>query len=86
MIGRYFKKMDKAYIKTRSSRGMTMAEMLVTVAIIGILMGVGFIAVVNYQRSLAQLERDGVAKEIFIAAQNHLTMARGEGYYQQTSH
>ena len=66
--------------RLRSSAGMTMAEMLITVAIIIILMAVGFITLFNYQRSLAQIERDGYAKEIFIAAQNHLSMARGEGY------
>ena len=59
---------------------MTMAEMLTVVAIIVILAGVAFIALFNYQRSLAQLERDNIAKEIFIAAQNHLTMAKGEAY------
>ena len=59
---------------------MTVAEMLVTVMIILILCGVGFIALSAYQRSMAQIQRDGYAKEIFIAAQNHLTMAKGEGY------
>ena len=57
-----------------------MAEMLITVAIIAVLAGVVFIAVAQHQRSLAQLERDGIAKEIFVAAQNHLTMAENEGY------
>ncbi len=59
---------------------MTLAEMLVVIAIIGILSGVAFVAVYNHQRSLGQLERDGIAKEIFVAAQNHLTIAYGEGY------
>ncbi len=54
--------------------------MLIVVAIIAVLGGLAFIAVYNYQRSLGQLERDGIAKEIFVAAQNHLTMAYGEGY------
>lgn len=59
---------------------MTMAEMLIVVAIIAVLGGVAFISVWNHQRSLGQLERDGIAKEIFVAAQNHLTAAFGEGY------
>lgn len=79
------KKVNMAGDKLTDRRGMTMAEMLVTVAIIIILCGVAFIAVVAYQRSLAQVQRDGYAKEIFIAAQNHLTMARGEGYLDITS-
>ena len=67
-----------------SSRGMTMAELLVVTAIIAILGGVSFIGVWNYQRSLGQVERDGIAKEIFVAAQNHLTSAQGEGYFGST--
>lgn len=66
--------------KLRDSRGMTMAELLIVVAIILVLAAVVFIAIIQHQRSLAQLERDTIAKEIFIAAQNHLTAAEGEGY------
>ena len=61
-----------------------MAEMLIVVAIIAVLGGVSFIAVWNYQRSLGQLERDNIAKEIFVAAQNHLTAVYGEGYLEVT--
>ncbi len=64
----------------RNMRGATMAELLIVVGIILALAGVSFIAVWTYQRSLGQLERDGIAKEIFVAAQNHLTAAYGEGY------
>lgn len=66
--------------KIGSRQGMTMAEMLTVVAIIIILAGVAFIAIMNYQRSMALLERNTIAKELFIAAQNHLTVARGENY------
>ena len=66
-------------MKCRKSRGFTLAETLIAVAIVLVLMGVAFIAVQNYQRSLRQLEYDGIAKEIFIAAQNHLTLADGQG-------
>ena len=66
--------------KLASKRGMTMAEMLITVAIIIILSAVTFISLISLQRLLALKQRDGVAKEIFICAQNHLTMAKGEGY------
>ena len=57
-----------------------MAEVLIVIAIIAVLTAVAFIAVNSHQRSLGQLERDGIAKEIFVAAQNHLTVAYGEGY------
>ena len=66
--------------RTKRNKGFTLAETLIVVAIITILSGVSFIAVQNHLRSLAQLERDGIAKEIFVAAQNHLTMAEHEGY------
>lgn len=68
----------------RKRSGFTMAEMLIVVAIIAVLGAVSFVAVTRYQRSLAQLERDGIAKEIFVAAQNHLTMAENEGYLGNT--
>lgn len=57
-----------------------MAELLIVVAIITALAGVSFIMVNRYQRSLTQLERNEIAKEIFVAAQNHLTMAESQGY------
>jgi len=66
--------------KNRRNLGFTMAELLVVVAIIMILASVSFIAVQRYQRSMAQLERNAVAKELFVAAQNHLTMAEGQSY------
>lgn len=73
-------KMKQAWVRLKETLGMTMVEILVVVAIISILGGVTGVAVWRYQRSLAQLERDGIAKEIFVAAQNHLTAVKGEGY------
>ncbi len=53
---------------------------MMAVAILTILAGVSFVGVNRYMRSMALLERNGIAKEIFVAAQNHLTMAQGQGY------
>ena len=62
--------------------GFTMAEMLIVIAIIGVLAAVSFIAVQAHQKSMTQLQYDAIAKEIFVAAQNHLTLARSENYGQ----
>ena len=66
--------------KSNYTRGFTLAETLIVVAITVVLFGVAFVAVLNHMRSLAQLERDTIAKEILIAAQNHLTSAESQGY------
>ena len=66
--------------RKRRYAGFTVAEMLIIVAIIGVLAGVSFVAVQNYQKSTTQLQYDAIAKEIFVAAQNHLTLAKSENY------
>lgn len=65
--------------KSRKRGGFTLAEMLIVVGIIVVLMGVSFVAVQSYQSSSTRLEFDTIAKEIFIAAQNHLTEAESQG-------
>ena len=69
----------------RSTSGFTMMEVLVVGSIIIILAAVAFIAVQNHQRSMKQLELDKTAREIFIAAQNHLTMAESMGRLEKFS-
>ena len=66
--------------KKCENKGFSLAEMMMAVAIIGILAGVSFISVASYLRSMALLERDGIAKEIYVAAQNHLTMLESQNY------
>lgn len=68
----------------KNRRGFTLAETLMTVAILVILFGLIFIGVIYYLRIMAQVERDGIAKEIFVSAQNHLTMAESQGYLGRT--
>lgn len=69
-------------------QGFTLAELLIVVAIIGILAAFGFVGIFQYQKSLHQKELDDTAQEIFVAAQNHLTVSRASGewdaYYQMT--
>ena len=69
--------------RTRRNKGFSLAELLIVVAIVVILAAVAFIAVSRYQRSTKRMELDGIAKEIFIAAQNHLSMADSQGLLAQ---
>ena len=55
------------------------------VAIVVVLAAVSFIAVYAYQRSMYQLEYDGIAREIFFTAQNHLTLADSQGLVKNNS-
>ena len=66
--------------KMRAKKGFTLMEALGVVALIGILSAVTILIVVDYLRSTTKLEYDGYAKSIFVAAQNHLTMAEHEGF------
>ncbi|MBQ9544899.1 MAG: type II secretion system protein [Clostridia bacterium] len=70
--------------KNRREKGFTLAEALLTVAIVLILAAVVFVAVHTYLRSMTKLEYDAFAKEIFVAAQNHLSMAESQGYLGRT--
>lgn len=71
--------MTNAIKKRLNRKGFTLAEVLITVAIILILAGVTFVSVAQYQKNLRLMEMDGTAKEIFIAAQNHLSVAKASG-------
>ena len=66
--------------KLFNRKGFSLAELLIVVAIIVVLMGVGFVSIITHLRNLQQVENDGQAKEIFVAAQNHLAMAESQGY------
>ena len=65
---------------SKGNKGFSLAEMMLVVAITGILATVGIFSLTHYLRVLKHLEYDETAKEIFIAAQNHLSMANNEGY------
>ena len=63
----------------RAKRGFTMTELLVVIAIIGVMAAIAFVSITQIQKNAQQLELDGTAKEIFIAAQNHLSEAEAQG-------
>ena len=67
---------QKRQNKQKRRAAFTLAEFLTVIAIVGILASLSFVAVIRYQRKLRRLEMDQTAKEIFLAAQNHLTMGR----------
>jgi type II secretory pathway pseudopilin PulG len=69
----------------KRSRGFSIAEVLLVVGIIAILAGVTTVSVFHYQRDSHRLEMDSVAREIFVAAQNHLIEAKGQGYLGKIS-
>ena len=64
----------------RAKKGFTLAEVLIVVGILLILAAVIFVSVFAYLRSMTKVEYDGYAKEIFVAAQNRLSMASEEGF------
>lgn len=63
-------------------KGFTLAELLIVIAITGILVSFGFVEITKYQRKLKRLEMDNTAREIFVAAQNHLTASKTAGVWQ----
>ena len=67
----------------RCGKGFTLAELLVTVAIIAILGAFGTVAVVRHQRSLKRTEDDNIAREIYSAAQNNLTQMYADGTWKK---
>ena len=66
--------------KKNNKKGFTLMELLGVVAIIVILLSLSGIFIFSYLRTLYQLKLDNIAKEIFISAQNHLSMIDGENY------
>lgn len=70
---------DTGNNRKRGKWGFTLAELLVVVAIITILAGASFVAVLRYQSRLRRLEMDQTAKEIFLAAQNRLSLESSQG-------
>lgn len=63
-------------------QGFTLAELLIVVAILGILAAFGAVSVYRYQKNLHLTEMDDTAREIFAAAQNNLTNASADGGWE----
>lgn len=71
--------MDRRERQKRGKSGFTLAELLVVVVIITILAGVSFVAAIRYQGQLKRVEMDQTAKQVFLAAQNRLSLETSRG-------
>lgn len=65
--------------KRMNKKGFTLAELMLTVAIIIILGALAMVGVTRYLRGLRLLEMDNAAREIFYAAQNRITAELNSG-------
>ena len=63
----------------RNTRGFTLTEVLLAVAILIVLMGLAMIPITRHQRSLRQTELDGKAETVYMAAQNRLAQLQANG-------
>lgn len=69
----------KAFYKKRKNKGYTLAEVLLTVAILLVLMAIAVPAIFTIRRNLRQKALDNKAEIIYTAVQNNLTKLRSNG-------
>ncbi|MGN1141647.1 MAG: type II secretion system protein [Oliverpabstia sp.] len=63
----------------KNKRGITQAELLITVAILVVLLSIGIPAVITIQRNLRQKELDAKAETIYTAVQNKMSKMKAGG-------
>lgn len=71
--------MSRIEKKLKSTLAFTLVELLAAAALLSILAGLSFTAVVQYRKELKFMELERSAKELFLAAQNHLTLSELDG-------
>ena len=69
----FFSRKNTSERKRRASRGFSLMEMLVVIAIIAILVGIAFLAASGLIASMRQNKLDTIAQDIYVAAQDRLT-------------
>lgn len=79
--------LDRIKDGAKECRGFSLAETLMTVALVVILLGLAVVGIFNLYWSLQQKELDSKAEIIYVTAQNQMTkvMAAGRESYFQTS-
>lgn len=60
-------------------KGFSLPELLIVVALMGILAVITMTGIIVFAKDLKLMEMDGTAKQIFVAAQNHLTRMEASG-------
>ena len=66
----------------RWNAGFSLVELMLAVAIVATLCGFGFVSVMQQRKNLKIMEASETAKEIFLAAQEHLSMTATQGRLQ----
>jgi prepilin-type N-terminal cleavage/methylation domain-containing protein/uncharacterized repeat protein (TIGR02543 family) len=71
--------MNEKIKRTFNRKGMTLVELLMVILILAILGSLVTVAALKHRRNLKLYEMDNTAKEIFVTAQNHLSVMKVEG-------
>jgi len=76
--------MEKQSFKGRK-RGFTLAELLIVIAILVILIGLGVTGFLALRRNIVIAKYDDLAREIYVAAQNQLARLNANGMDRETA-
>lgn len=60
-------------------KGFSLPELLIVVALMGILAVITMTGIIVFAQDLKLMEMDGIARQIFVSAQNHLTRMEASG-------
>nr|WP_307991005.1 prepilin-type N-terminal cleavage/methylation domain-containing protein [uncultured Niameybacter sp.] len=68
--------------KNNKQSGFTLAEMLVAIGMVSILLSIGGLSLVHYQKVIKLSELDTIARKIFVVAQNNIIKAKASGEWE----
>ena len=71
--------LSKASGRKLGKGGFSLPELLIVVTLMGILAVLTITGIVLFARDLKLMEMDGIARQIFVSAQNHLTRMEASG-------